>query len=214
MITYDTVHKGEEEVVKSLWKSEQVALGIPYMSDIQDYIDSNALYCIRDNGKIVAYCTYYVMKTKPVVRIEALVVAPEYRGKGYSKQLIYKCYLENNNLIDKLGYSFQAESKEGVPNNTFYDRISTNMTSSQKKTCVIRTYDLDVDKIKSWGPDMWSTHCPNPNGEEGICYAYDRLGDRTGCINCPYLDTLPNGLFNEGDPLPGLTAMLQKENKL
>lgn len=155
MITYDIVHKGEEAVVKELWKSEQVALGIPYMSDIQDYIDSNALYCIRDNDKIVAYCTYYVMRTKPIVRIEALIVAPEYRGRGYSKQLIYKCYKENDNLIEKLGYSFQAESKEGVPNNTFYDKISVNMTRSQKKTCVIRTYELDTQKIKLWCPDKW-----------------------------------------------------------
>lgn len=156
MITYDVVHEGEEETVKQLWKSEQTALGIPYMTDIKDYINSNALYCIRDNNKIVAYCTYYVMRTKPIVRIEALIVAPEYRGRGYSKDLIYKCYIENNNLIDKLGYSFLAESKEGVPNNTFYDRISVNMTSSQKKTCVIRTYYLDIDKVKSWGPDKWS----------------------------------------------------------
>lgn len=155
MITYDIVHKGEEEIVKSLWKSEQVALGIPYMSDIKDYIESNTLYCIRDNGNIIAYCTYYVMVTKPVVRVEALIVAPEYRGKGYSKQLIYKCYKENNNLIDLIGYQFLAESKEGVPNNTFYDKISVNMTRSQKKTCVIRTYELDVDKVKQWGPDMW-----------------------------------------------------------
>lgn len=152
---YDIVHSGEEEIVKALWKSEQVALGIPYMSDIKDYIESNALYCIRDNEKIIAYCTYYIMKTKPVVRVEALIVAPEYRGRGYSKELIYKCYKENDNLIDKLGYQFLAESKEGVPNNTFYDRISTDMTRSQKKTCVIRTYVLDVDKIKQWGPDKW-----------------------------------------------------------
>lgn len=155
MIKYDTVHKGEEDVVKALWKTEQVALGIPYMSDIVDYIESENLFCIRDNEKIVAYCTYYVMKTKPIVRVEALIVAPEYRGKGYSKQLIYKCYIENNNLIDKLGYNFVAESKEGVPNNTFYDRISCNMTRSQKKTCVIRTYELDTNKVSKWGPDMW-----------------------------------------------------------
>lgn len=155
MITYDIVHPGEEDAVKTLWKSEQKALGIPYMSDIVDYINSKALYCIRDNGKIVAYCTYYVMRTKPIVRIEALIVAPEYRGKGYSKQLIYKCYKENDNLIEKLGYSFQAESKEGVANNTFYDKISVNMTRSQKKTCVIRTYELDTQKIRLWRPDKW-----------------------------------------------------------
>lgn len=209
MIKYDTVHQGEEQEVKTIWKTEQVALGIPYMSDIEDYVNSNALYCIRDDDKIVAYCTYYIMRTKPIVRIEALVVLPEYRGKGYSKQLIYKCYKENNNLIDKLGYSFQAEAKEGVLNNTFYDKISTDMLSSQKKTCVIRTYILDVDKIKQWGPDKWET-CPNPNGELGICYSFDRHGDRCGCVGCPLLDTLPNGMFNEGDPLPGLTNMLKE----
>ena len=47
--------------------------------------------------------------------------------------------------------------------------------------------------------------CPNPNGEEGICYAFDRYGDRCGCVNCELLETLPNGIFNEGNPLPGLS---------
>lgn len=153
---YNKIKVGEEEAVKTIWKTEQVALGIPYMSDIKEYVEEDIFYCIRDdNDNIVAYCTYDIMKTRPEVRISALVVTPEYRGKGYSKELIYKCYKENNNLIDKLHYDFIAESKEGVPNNTFYDRISVAMERSQKKTCVIRTYHLDVDKVKEWGPDKW-----------------------------------------------------------
>lgn len=50
--------------------------------------------------------------------------------------------------------------------------------------------------------------CPNPNGELGICYSFDRFGDRCGCVGCPLLDTLPNGMFNEGDPLPGLSKQI------
>lgn len=53
--------------------------------------------------------------------------------------------------------------------------------------------------------------CPNPNGEIGICYAFDRHGDRCGCVGCPLLDTLPGGLFNEGDPLEGLTKILEEK---
>lgn len=55
--------------------------------------------------------------------------------------------------------------------------------------------------------------CPNPNGELGICYSFDKYGDRCGCIGCPLLDTLPNGLMNEGDPLPGLTKQLVELTK-
>lgn len=50
--------------------------------------------------------------------------------------------------------------------------------------------------------------CPNPNGEEGICYSFDRFGGREGCVGCKLLNTLPNGMFNEGDPLPGLTKQI------
>lgn len=153
---YNKVKPGEEEVVKSIWKSEQLALGIPYMSDIKEYIADDILYCIRDdNNNIVAYCTYDIMKTRPEVRISALVVLPEYRGKGYSKQLIYQMYKCNNNLIDKLHYKFIAEAREGVDNNTFYDKISVSMSRSPKKTMVIRTYELDVNKVKTWQHNLW-----------------------------------------------------------
>lgn len=55
--------------------------------------------------------------------------------------------------------------------------------------------------------------CPNPNGELGICYAFDRFGDRCGCVGCELLETLPNGMMNEGDPLPGLTHQLNSKEK-
>lgn len=153
---YNKIKTGEEEIVKKLWKQEQEALGIPYMTDIKDYVADDIFYCIRnDDNQIVAYCTYDIMKSRPEVRISALLVAPEYRGKGYSKELIYKCYKENDNLINKLGYRFIAEAKEGVANNTFYDKISFNMTRSPKKTCVIRTYDIDTNIVETWGPDKW-----------------------------------------------------------
>lgn len=211
MIKYVKVENNEDDIeqVSKLWKSEVRALGPLWKGDIESYIDDGSFYCIKDDNKIVAMCSYHVLKQRPEVRIEALVVTPEYRGKGYSKDLIYKCYKENNNLIDRLGYSFTAEAREGEPNNTFYDHISTEMIAKPKKTMVIRTYYLDVDKVRTWGPDKWAT-CPNPNGELGICYSFDRHGDRCGCVGCPLLDTLPNGMFNEGDPLPGLTNMLKE----
>jgi hypothetical protein len=58
--------------------------------------------------------------------------------------------------------------------------------------------------------------CPNPNGELGICYSFDRFGDRCGCVGCPLLKTLPKGIMNEGDPLPGLTKQIEntKQNSI
>lgn len=60
---------------------------------------------------------------------------------------------------------------------------------------------------------MEKEKCPNPNGELGICYSFDRFGDRCGCVGCPLLNTLPNGIFNERDPLPGLTKQISNSKK-
>ena len=53
--------------------------------------------------------------------------------------------------------------------------------------------------------------CPNPLGVEGICYSFDRFGDRTGCLGCPLADTIPDGVFDMGDPLPGLSKQLKEQ---
>ena len=58
---------------------------------------------------------------------------------------------------------------------------------------------------------MKDKKCPNPNGEPGICYNFDRFGDRCGCVGCELLETLPNGMMNESNPLPGLAKQLKVE---
>lgn len=51
--------------------------------------------------------------------------------------------------------------------------------------------------------------CPNPNGIAGICYAFDRFGDRNGCAACK-CELLTDEIYNSnGDPLPGLTNKLK-----
>ena len=59
---------------------------------------------------------------------------------------------------------------------------------------------------------MDNEKCPNPFGVEGICYSFDRFGDRTGCLGCPLADTIPDGVFGMGDPLPGLTKKLEEQH--
>lgn len=59
---------------------------------------------------------------------------------------------------------------------------------------------------------MDNEKCPNPFGVEGICYSFDRFGDRTGCLGCPLADTIPGGVFDMGDPLPGLTRQLEEQH--
>ena len=51
--------------------------------------------------------------------------------------------------------------------------------------------------------------CPNPEGKLGICYGFDRYGDRCGCmaINCNLLTDKLYG--SNGDPLPGLTKQIK-----
>lgn len=50
--------------------------------------------------------------------------------------------------------------------------------------------------------------CPNPNGETGICYDFDRHRDRTGCLGCSLFNTIPH---HTEDPLPGLTKMIKEQ---
>lgn len=54
--------------------------------------------------------------------------------------------------------------------------------------------------------------CPNPNGEYGICYSFDKFEGRAGCLSCPLAETIPGGIFDQGDPLPGLTKQLKDMN--
>lgn len=49
--------------------------------------------------------------------------------------------------------------------------------------------------------------CPNPNEELGICYSFDRYGDRLGCIGC---DLFTEEMQNGKDLLPGLTKILKE----
>ena len=49
--------------------------------------------------------------------------------------------------------------------------------------------------------------CINPNGEHGLCYQFDRFGDRSGCLGC---SCYTQEMFNQEDPLPGLTKMINK----
>lgn len=52
-----------------------------------------------------------------------------------------------------------------------------------------------------------SKKCPNPDGKEGICYQFDRFGDRAGCLGC---ELYTKEMFDKDDPLPGLTEKLKK----
>ena len=53
--------------------------------------------------------------------------------------------------------------------------------------------------------------CPNPLGEHGVCYAFDRYGDRNGCaaIKCELLTD--ETYSSNGDPLPGLTSKINED---
>lgn len=78
-----------------------------------------------------------------------------------------------------------------------------------------RFFYEDILKIVGFNEDWEKLKevCPNPDGESGKCYSFDRFGDRTGCLGCPLADTIPGGIFDKGDPLPGLTKQLEEVDK-
>lgn len=68
-------------------------------------------------------------------------------------------------------------------------------------------------KVRYWENDIINKKivneekCPNPNGIKGICYQFDKFGDRAGCLGC---ELYTKEMFDKDDPLPGLTEKLKK----
>lgn len=93
--------------------------------------------------------------------------------------------------------------------NEFYSQLAETILELRQEKQFADTVELYITPM-GVGIFWKNAECPNPNGEEGICYSFDRYGDRCGCVGCSLLDTLPNGMFNEGDLLPGLTEQLKK----
>lgn len=112
MITFDIVKSGENPRIKELWKKEAVALGIPWGDNIEKKIASGRFHCIRDDGVIVGFCGSHILKRKKIARIEDFMIDEPYRGRGYSKVLMRRCYEDLKPFIDS-GFSFQVEAKEG-----------------------------------------------------------------------------------------------------
>ena len=152
MITYGKVNQEDEKRVRELWKSESVALGIPWKREIVDVLTSGKFHCVRDDGRLVGFCGTYVLKRKRIVSIVHLVVDKEYRGRGYSKIILRRCYEDAKPLLSE-GYKFQVQAKDGMENNSFYDRISIGYNMEQKVKSRMRIYDLDSEKISRWNMD-------------------------------------------------------------
>lgn len=142
-------HLNDPELIKTLWKPYTKELGIPYMDWINQYVRDNAFYCYKVDGHIAGFCGYHVYNRKKKVTVEALVVLPEYRGRGIATKLIAQQYKDTQSLIKTLGYEFTIEGQAGLPNNQVYDHLSVKMEPYWSKSGKLEIYEywLDTDRF-------------------------------------------------------------------
>lgn len=146
----DRVKLDEIEDIIKLWKLDAKALGIPYRTKMKELIEAGIFYCFRDNGKIVAFCSYEVKKRTPRITIYAIFVHPDYRHRGYAMKFLNRIVRDCEYLLE-IGYNLIAEAVDGSENNSFYDKLSDSYTLNYHKTVPPdRVYILNLDKIKSY----------------------------------------------------------------
>lgn len=105
--------------IRKLWKLSKQDLGIPFTKELQGLIDKNHFFCTKNNdGKIVSFCGYKIMKRNPEIRICHLFVCPEERNKHIATKYIEHIVEETKSLDLPL----IAHCRDGADNNSFYEK--------------------------------------------------------------------------------------------
>ena len=99
------------EFIYKLCTTNSKNLRIMWRGMIKDDIDKGKIYIIDNIG----FCRFNVMKRKPVVKLETLVVHKNYRGQGYGRLLVDKLKEFNRPII--------LECVKGADNNAFYNKV-------------------------------------------------------------------------------------------
>lgn len=133
--------------IRELWKQGKPDLGIPFTSGLKKLIDSNRFFCTKnENGKIVSFCGYKIMKRNPEIRICHLLVSIEERNKHIATEYIKHIVKETNHL----NLPLVVHCRDGADNNSFYEKYKLkNYTIITRDSGFrSRVYELDKSKFK------------------------------------------------------------------
>lgn len=133
-------------------------LGAWYGRMFAEWVENNRMQVVTDqDGNVVAFSTYQVKPRKKEIELKHILVSPEHRGLGISKDMIHHMANLVKEYTDQ-GWPIVVSCVEGLENNTFYDKFGTVYDRKKVKKEGrewILYYKLDIDKIRSWGPDKF-----------------------------------------------------------
>lgn len=128
--------------IKKLWKQGGRDLGIPYTNELQNLINDNRFFCIKNNNnEIISFCGYKIMKRNPEIRICHLLVHKDERNKHIGFEHIKHIVRETKHLDLPL----VAHCRDGAANNSFYEKykLKDYSTIIRESGFKIRVYELN-----------------------------------------------------------------------
>ena len=104
---------------KAYWgySEEQISLWDNNLTISKEYIESNSVFTLVNDDKVVGYYSYIIKEEKNVI-LDNLFILPEYIGKGFGK------YLMNDFLTRMKNEKFKKITLDSEPNaENFYLKI-------------------------------------------------------------------------------------------
>ena len=147
IIEYATMN--DKNDILKLWKEKENVknLSIPWNEKVDKFLNEKRMFCIKQNGEIIAFGGFTVMKRFPEIRIEHLCVNKEYRNKRLATAIMKRIVEE----VKDIDLPIIITCRDGAENNTFYEKFKlNNYTLIEKKSLNVRKYVLDKDKILNY----------------------------------------------------------------
>ena len=135
------------EPILVIWKNIRKiddCLAIPYRSDLLKNIQENRFYVEEQEGSVIGFCGFKIMKRKKIIKIINLSVKPEFRGKHIATRLVEYVF----EITKELGLPYFVECKKGAENNTFWAKYGKLVGVKKCKTMDVLLIKLSYDKVK------------------------------------------------------------------
>lgn len=130
--------------IQILYKKNRDALGIPFGRVFDAMIDNpNFVVCTMDDGTVVGFCGVHYRPRLGYFEIEHLCV-DIYHRKQHLATTMLRDLINSHKSQD---VPFCALAIEGMPNNAFCDKISKGYERVPRKHCILRRYEIDIDKV-------------------------------------------------------------------
>lgn len=137
--------------LKTIWRQYQIEFGRLYPNYLEEQTSRNRVLACKINDLLAGVVSYDIKPTKRLIVVDILATFPDFRGKHVATELLKAVYQETESLIFTLGYEIKAEAYEGLPNNTFWDKLSKRKEFHVSPSGKTRSYYyyLDLQKLLS-----------------------------------------------------------------